>query len=652
MFVPPLMTLLQAPVSGDFYSYKGLNSGWQMVHSPSAIYVASLDKTFLAWCAVGRGGDKATQVAAFDHATGTWSDRVTVGNYTLADDDHGHPAMCRDSSGYLYCFFGSHDTTQPWASSNAPDDITAWTMHAPLAGAQTYPHPNVVGGAIYLFLRNDGVSTRRNMAVRSATPASGLATFTSLANIIDFDADSRVYTSEAHTRSTDVHFVCTRANASDSERKHVYYFVYKTATGAVTNHDGTTSVASGSLPVTLTQANASFRLIDYGSGQGEVPSLTFDSNGDPHVIYADNGGAGTTYTLRHIKRTSGVWSSPVNVDTVTDIVPGGGAGTGFVTMYGITPGPVGTVEAWYVNALGDKLRRTRSAAGVWSSAETVVVAGSLKLLGQQAVRDADPQFRTIFSEVSGSSADSGAVPIKCYAYGDSGLLNVAVPAGGSLDPLWNDVVIMLGFEHRDGSARITNEADTCKVVTASANAQTDTAQAKFGTSSLLLDAVGDHLIVTHDALLSASNGDFTVECWVRRTSSKLQCICGKRPSAAAAEYAFYIDATHHLVLQAFSTSVAVVNITGTGTLSSTSTWYHCAATRQGNTWRCFLDGVLQGTATESGTVASNALSLLIGRDNSNTARDLGGWIDEFRFTAGTARYTATFTPPSAAFPRR
>jgi len=635
-------------VPEEFYSSMVLNSDWNMTQSPSALYVASLDKTFVAWCAVGLAGDKASQIAAFDHATETWSRRYNAGNYTLANDDHGHPALCRDADGYFHLFYGSHASTQHLSSSNAPNDITAWTQHAALSGTQTYPHPVVISGVIYLFLRNDAVSTRRQMLVRTATVAAGVPTFGASTNIIDFDADSRVYTSEAHVVGSDVHFACTRADGNDTARQHIYYFVYKTATGAVENHDGGVSVASGSLPVSLATANASFRLIDYGSDKGEVPSLAFDSSGNPHIQYIQ--GSDPTYSLLHIAKISGAWTSPATVASITDQVPGSGTGQGFVDIHGLVAGASGTMQSWYQNDDGDKLRRIRSAAGVWAEEELILAADTLRLMGQQAVRDADSSFRSLFSEVSTSSTDAGAVAGKRYAFGDDGPLNFAMPAAGSDDALWTSVPIMLGFEHRDGSTRIINESDSGAVVAAQSDAQVDTTQFKFGAASLLLDGTGDYLTLAHNALYSVTNGDFTVECWVRRNASKLHCIAAKRPSVGATEWAFYANATTNvLIAQAFSAGSLALNIAGTTGL--TTGWHHVALARSGTTWRIFLDGALEASGTESPTPTGNSELLCIGRDQSNTARDWNGWIDEFRFTAGVARYTAAFTAPSAAFPR-
>lgn len=652
MFIPPLMTLLQGPPASEFYSSKVLNSDWNMTQSPSAIYVASTNKTIVSWCAVGRAGDKASQVAELNHATNTWSRRYNAGNYTLANDDHGHPAICRDADGYIHIFYGSHDDVQHWSSTNSPDDITSWTQHAPMSGDQTYPHPVLVGSTIYLFLRNgDAFPDNATMSVRTCTPSSGTGTFSAQTNLVDFDdtTGGRVYTGECHAVGSDVHFVCTRSDETDTKRSHIYYFVYKTATGALENHDGSFSTASGSLPVTLASANTNYRLIDFGTDGGEVPVLQFDSSGDPHVQYI-RGTDGGGYSLLHIKRTAGVWSSPATVATVTDQVPGSGVGQGFVDIHGLVPGPSGTMQSWYQNNAGDKLRRVRSSAGVWSAVETVVAAGSRRLMGQQAVRNAHASLRSIFSEVvAGASSDAASVAGKRYGHGDSGLLTFGMPPAASVDALWNSVPIMMGFDSRDANTRFINESDSAMVGTASGNAQVDTAQSKFGGASLLLDGGNDFVSFEHDIQLSVANGDFTIECFIKRNATKLGCITGKVPGAGTGEHRCFVSAGNVLLWQAFDAAALVVNLTGTLTVSTN--WHHVAFSRSGTTWRQFLDGVLDGSAVQSGVPFGNSIDMLIGRDNSNPARDFNGWIDEYRFTAGHARYTANFTPPSAAFPR-
>ncbi len=649
MLSPPLMTLLGAAPEPFFASDLQLNGDWYYCYGPGAVYYPALDQTVVAWYMVGTAGtsDKGARVAAYDHATATWSPRFKAGAFALADDDHGIVSVVQDADGFFYLFYGSHDTVQRWSISNSPNDITAWTQQSSLSGNTTYPHTVLVGSTIWLIARNDVVSSNRPVCIRSATPVAGAATFSALVNIIDLGADSRCYISNLVVVGTEINFSVMRSNAADTERKHIYYFVYETTTGAIRNSDGSVTVAAASLPISLATANASFRLFDSGGGRGDLPSLCFDSAGDPHLIFLDNGGSGLVFNLLHIKRTAGVWSSPV---TIAQVVPQF-VGTGFISIYAIVTGAAGTVQAWYNSSTGNKLRRDRSSSGLWSAEQLVAEVDTNWITGALQVANASPDLRVFFCDASASRFDADAILSRRFGYGDNGWIRAEIDMSGG-DPLFASVALLFGFDQRDGAAGFINDSDSCFIQTATGNAQADTAQFKFGTASLALDGASDFLTVPSNALLSVSNGDFCVECFVRRTgASKLQAIAAKRPGAGVSEWATYINVTTNaLLFQAFDASVAVVALAGTTALLA-DTWYHVAFSRQGTTWRIFLDGALEASGSQSAAPVANSIALHIGRDLSNVARDFRGFIDEFRFTAGNARYTAPFTPPTAAFPR-
>jgi hypothetical protein len=69
----------------------------------------------------------------------------------------------------------------------------------------------------------------------------------------------------------------------------------------------------------------------------------------------------------------------------------------------------------------------------------------------------------------------------------------------------------------------------------------------------------------------------------------------------------------------------------------------------------FIDGTAVVTASQSpiNMNASTAKLVLgaIGNTNNFGSFDFNGRMDEIRISKGIARYTADFTPPSAAFPR-
>jgi Concanavalin A-like lectin/glucanases superfamily/BNR repeat-containing family member len=629
-----------------FASDPMLSPGWEQVSGPAAIYVASLHKTFVTWQFVGVGSNKGVHIAAYDHTGGTWSERYTLGNFVLADDDHGHPALVRDADGYFHCTFGSHANGAKAAHSVAPDDISAWTQN-PDGGTNTSYHQlNLVGSAIYWTFRDDTDLNRRKLAVRSGTPVSGDLTYGSAVTLVDFGADSRVYYSSSRVVGTDIHFVAAKANAADTSRINVYYFIYKTATGALTNYNASTSTASGSLPVDLSTANTSYRLFAHGgSNTGEVPCLEFDSNGDAHVVFMD-GTDGGSYAIKHIKNNAGTWSSPATIATITDEQ----TGAGFTAPYSLVAGPSGRMECWFAGS-GMHAHRAIYSAGTWSGAQLIAQKASRNFLRAQPVRNADSKLRTIFSEVL-PATDSGAGLIRLFAYGDGGPVNTAIDMG-AVDASWSSVVLLLGFESKDASAAcaIDDSPASFRAASFNGNAQIDIAQKKFGSASLLLDGTGDYLNYTHGAALSLSAGDITVEAWIRLSSNgRLQCICGKRPAVGQSEYAFYVNASNQLQLTAFNNSGAVVSVSGTTTLS-TGTWYHVAASRSGSAWKIFVGGNQEASASESSAATSNSEPLLIGRDQSNTSRDFAGWIDELRITRA-ARYTSGFTAPTAAFPRR
>jgi hypothetical protein len=86
----------------------------------------------------------------------------------------------------------------------------------------------------------------------------------------------------------------------------------------------------------------------------------------------------------------------------------------------------------------------------------------------------------------------------------------------------------------------------------------------------------------------------------------------------------------------------------TATTLGTGQWYHLAFVNNAGSLAIYINGVSSATSAISGTPqSSTTLPLTIGATNSVY---FNGYIDDLRITKGYARYTANFTPPTAAFP--
>lgn len=179
------------------------------------------------------------------------------------------------------------------------------------------------------------------------------------------------------------------------------------------------------------------------------------------------------------------------------------------------------------------------------------------------------------------------------------------------------------------------------------NVQVSTAQAKFGSTSIYFDGVGDQLLGQTNPNLAFGTGDFTIEAWVYQTQrNTLSDITSCHNYGVAADWLWSINGSGNLFFQISSSG------SGAQTSSSTvplNTWTHVAVSRQNGVVKQFIAGTEVSSATYATSVA-NTIRLSIGSaSNLNANSTFYGYIDDLRITSGYARYTTNFTPPSSAF---
>jgi hypothetical protein len=188
------------------------------------------------------------------------------------------------------------------------------------------------------------------------------------------------------------------------------------------------------------------------------------------------------------------------------------------------------------------------------------------------------------------------------------------------------------------------------------NAQISTSIKKYGTGSMSFDGTGDYLKSPILPQASFNTGSFTIEFWAYlNDNTNVFDFCG------TATWANYIGAglsgwSVSYVNESVSFSYQnnnsyVIDTRFSGTTLSTGTWYHIAIVRSSNVIKCYVNGVASATTISSSTnMQSNAYGVWVGTAGNGNVYSyyLNGYMDDLRITNGYARYTANFTPPTAA----
>jgi hypothetical protein len=191
------------------------------------------------------------------------------------------------------------------------------------------------------------------------------------------------------------------------------------------------------------------------------------------------------------------------------------------------------------------------------------------------------------------------------------------------------------------------------------SAQISTTQSKFGGGSMYFNGSSTCTILASPNL-NFGTGDFTIEMWVYSAS---QSSGGNRTmgngagaSWGANKWIFTTTTPGNLnkfTWHFWNHNSGSSDLLVSSSASNNSTWTYVAITRSGNTFRMFVNGVIEATSTSSASVDGNIpVQLTLG--NSGVAGDSSwtGYIDDLRITKGYARYTANFTPTTTAFLRQ
>ena len=208
----------------------------------------------------------------------------------------------------------------------------------------------------------------------------------------------------------------------------------------------------------------------------------------------------------------------------------------------------------------------------------------------------------------------------------------------------NNTSILLNFDNASVKDKVTkNNIETV------GNAQTSTVQFKYGTASLYFDGTGDYLTIPSNSEFAFGTGNFTIEFWMRSADV-----------SAAQRGPIQISSTTGGLSTTYSNGLAIFQNNGAlhayidGTqfnsgpnVISQNTWHHISLTRNGTSFRLFVDGTQVATLTSSANLTAS--NLVVG-GYYNSSYLYNGYIDDLRIIKGHALYTSNFTPPGGTFP--
>jgi hypothetical protein len=158
------------------------------------------------------------------------------------------------------------------------------------------------------------------------------------------------------------------------------------------------------------------------------------------------------------------------------------------------------------------------------------------------------------------------------------------------------------------------------------------------------DGTGDYLTVASNAAFQLGTGDYTFETWINPT------VLGVNNTNNIINIGTYLTG---LLMRVYGATTGLEVYTNGTQRLTTSTgltlgiWKHVALVRSGSACTVYINGVVNGTFTDSSSISPATATVTIGMAAHNSGEFFNGYMSNYRLIKGTAIYTTTFTPPTA-----
>jgi hypothetical protein len=371
----------------------------------------------------------------------------------------------------------------------------------------------------------------------------------------------------------------------------------------------------------------------------------FDGSGDylnsPSITLSGN------FTIEGwVNQTSLAQNSPqISVGNDT-------SSSGTILLYLSTGGQL----AWFINNSGGN-GSTSVSPGTWNHVAMVRSGSTITMYLNGVSQGTDASSTTISGVVNIASTLYSSTRFFGAGYASNVRITTTAVYTGNFTPPTAPVTaitntqLLLNFTN----AAIFDNAMMNDLETVG-NAQISTSVVTYGTGSLAFDGTGDWLTIPKSPNLALGTTNFTVECWVyvTRTTNNYGRL-------------FWFEINNNgtsgsgLSVEVYSNSGGVFNLnTGAGQVGANSTdygrnWHHIAVVRYNGTTKLYVNGIATNAGLSDSTNYTASIGPIVGGAyyNGSIGNELlQGYIDDFRITKGVARYTANFTPPTAAFPNQ
>jgi len=216
-------------------------------------------------------------------------------------------------------------------------------------------------------------------------------------------------------------------------------------------------------------------------------------------------------------------------------------------------------------------------------------------------------------------------------------------------------VFMLHGDGADGGTTFTDSSASGHTVVSRVSCTTVTAVKKFGTASIAFQWDPNGISWTDSVDFTFGKGNFTIDFWMYNNASfsQYEAVFSDRQGSGSFYYSmvFWLRNDNKLQFSWYDTSHTIYSCSSNA-VHAENEWVHYAVVRNGAELAMYVNGVKQTATANVGTSTQydTGVAFYMGQDGAYDDYHFeSGYIDEFRISKGIARWTADFTPPTAAY---